>query len=75
MAISKSMSSTPRWGADAGLGAGTCAVAVSSTQASTDRLIEDHLQRRFGLSPELARVVADLMDQHAGLLEEETRCG
>ncbi len=61
--------------AGAGLGAGSCVAAVSSTQASTDRLIEDRLQRRFGLSRELARAVADLMDQHAGLLAEETRCG
>jgi hypothetical protein len=54
---------------------GTCVAAVSSTQASTDRPIEERLQRRFGLSRELARALADLMDQHAGLLSEEARCG
>ncbi len=61
--------------AGAGLGAGSCVAAVSSTRASLDRLIEERLQRRYGFSRELARAVADLMDQHAGLLSEETRCG
>ncbi len=64
-------SPAPQCNAEAGLGAGTCVVAVSNTEPNTDRLIEERLQRQFGLTPERARTVADL----AQLGSRETRHG
>jgi hypothetical protein len=54
------MSPAPRGSAGAGLGDGSCEAAVSSTELTTDRLIEERLKTRFGLSPERARAIASL---------------
>jgi hypothetical protein len=71
----KSVSPVPRSSAGTGLGEGSCEAAVSNTELSTERLIEERLQRRFGISPEVARVLADLMAQHGGFFSREVRCG
>jgi hypothetical protein len=72
---SKSESPVPRSSAGTRLGDGSCEAAVSKTELSTERPIEERLQRRFGISPEVARVLADLTAQHGAFFSREVRCG